>query len=257
MTSSSAWERSVPSRRCALISPLLTPRSFVLILVLEGLAGGSQRVHRLARNPVLRVRHPAPLQLQRGGRVREQFRHEEDLGRNGRSNQPYRRRHPRRQPRHPGWAVARVLGQPSGRSSLSSLYDASNRADSLLSSFPPAVQAPRLRAHPPPGRRIPLRLLRRPLRMRRRQPSATHVPARRLHSSEEGQFASCTRLFVSSSRADSSPHSFPQWYAYGELRDYSDHANCLGWIRMGDDEHDGCVLSSPPPLLRALFRRRR
>ena len=33
-----------------------------------------------------------------------------------------------------------------------------------------------------------------------------------------------------------------KWYAYGELRDYSDHQNCLGWIRMGDDEHDGCAV---------------
>ncbi|KAL7415245.1 glycoside hydrolase superfamily [Mrakia frigida] len=33
-----------------------------------------------------------------------------------------------------------------------------------------------------------------------------------------------------------------KWYAYGELRDYNDHANTIGWIRMGDDEHDGCAV---------------
>ncbi|CDZ98132.1 alpha-amylase [Phaffia rhodozyma] len=34
-----------------------------------------------------------------------------------------------------------------------------------------------------------------------------------------------------------------KWYAYGELRDYSDHQNCLGWVRMGDEEHpDGCAV---------------
>ncbi|CAK5272794.1 unnamed protein product, partial [Mycena citricolor] len=34
-------------------------------------------------------------------------------------------------------------------------------------------------------------------------------------------------------------------YAYGELRDYSDHMNCLGWVRMGEPEkgrQDGCAV---------------
>lgn len=31
-------------------------------------------------------------------------------------------------------------------------------------------------------------------------------------------------------------------FAYGELRDYWDHANCLGWVRMGDEGHDGCAV---------------
>lgn len=34
-----------------------------------------------------------------------------------------------------------------------------------------------------------------------------------------------------------------KWYSYGELRDYSDHPNCLGWVRMGDEEHpDGLAV---------------
>ncbi|KIY63156.1 glycoside hydrolase family 13 protein [Cylindrobasidium torrendii FP15055 ss-10] len=31
-------------------------------------------------------------------------------------------------------------------------------------------------------------------------------------------------------------------YAYGELRDYSDHMNCLGWVRMGDERRSGCAV---------------
>ncbi|KAJ7858203.1 alpha-amylase [Mycena leptocephala] len=34
-------------------------------------------------------------------------------------------------------------------------------------------------------------------------------------------------------------------FAYGELRDYWDHMNCVGWVRMGDPEHgrpDGCAV---------------
>ncbi|KZW03954.1 putative alpha-amylase [Exidia glandulosa HHB12029] len=31
-------------------------------------------------------------------------------------------------------------------------------------------------------------------------------------------------------------------FAYGELRDYWDHPSCLGWVRMGDEEHDGCAV---------------
>ncbi|ODN77445.1 hypothetical protein L202_04623 [Cryptococcus amylolentus CBS 6039] len=30
-------------------------------------------------------------------------------------------------------------------------------------------------------------------------------------------------------------------FAYGEIRDYWDHPNCLAWLRTGDAEHDGCV----------------
>ncbi|KPV71753.1 glycoside hydrolase family 13 protein [Rhodotorula graminis WP1] len=33
-----------------------------------------------------------------------------------------------------------------------------------------------------------------------------------------------------------------KWFAYGETRDYWDHANCVGWVREGDDEHDGCAV---------------
>jgi alpha-amylase len=45
-------------------------------------------------------------------------------------------------------------------------------------------------------------------------------------------------------------------FSYGETRDYWDHPNCVGWVRVGDDFHDGCavVLSNgdegyvrPPP----------
>ncbi|ORX40476.1 putative alpha-amylase [Kockovaella imperatae] len=31
-------------------------------------------------------------------------------------------------------------------------------------------------------------------------------------------------------------------FAYGELVDHWDHANCLAWVRKGDEEHDGCVV---------------
>ena len=30
-----------------------------------------------------------------------------------------------------------------------------------------------------------------------------------------------------------------QRYAYGEQYDYFDHSNCIGWTRLGDDEHEG------------------
>jgi len=30
--------------------------------------------------------------------------------------------------------------------------------------------------------------------------------------------------------------------AYGSQRDYFEDANCLGWVREGDDEHDGCAV---------------
>lgn len=30
--------------------------------------------------------------------------------------------------------------------------------------------------------------------------------------------------------------------AYGIQKDYFDHANCIGWVREGDDMHDGCVV---------------
>lgn len=33
-----------------------------------------------------------------------------------------------------------------------------------------------------------------------------------------------------------------KWYAYGEMRDYMDHPNCVGWIRPGDEQHDGCAV---------------
>ncbi|CAG7850656.1 Alpha-amylase {ECO:0000269/PubMed:11997021, ECO:0000269/PubMed:12915728, ECO:0000269/PubMed:14632998}; AltName: Full=1,4-alpha-D-glucan glucanohydrolase; AltName: Full=BLA; Flags: Precursor [Serendipita indica DSM 11827] len=31
-------------------------------------------------------------------------------------------------------------------------------------------------------------------------------------------------------------------FAYGEIRDYWDHPNCLGWVRVGDEWHDGCAI---------------
>jgi alpha-amylase len=31
-------------------------------------------------------------------------------------------------------------------------------------------------------------------------------------------------------------------YAYGTQRDYFDHANCIGWTREGDAEHNGCAV---------------
>ncbi len=31
-------------------------------------------------------------------------------------------------------------------------------------------------------------------------------------------------------------------FAYGNQRDYFEDANCLGWIREGDDEHEGCAV---------------
>ncbi|KAF8320734.1 putative alpha-amylase [Clavulina sp. PMI_390] len=31
-------------------------------------------------------------------------------------------------------------------------------------------------------------------------------------------------------------------FAYGDLRDYFDHPNCVGWVRMGDSEHDGLAV---------------
>lgn len=33
-----------------------------------------------------------------------------------------------------------------------------------------------------------------------------------------------------------------KYFAYGEQVNYFDHANCIGWIRKGDDEHPGCVV---------------
>ncbi|GAA97044.1 glycoside hydrolase family 13 protein [Mixia osmundae IAM 14324] len=31
-------------------------------------------------------------------------------------------------------------------------------------------------------------------------------------------------------------------FAFGEQRDYWDHANCVGWVRVGDKDHDGCAV---------------
>lgn len=31
-------------------------------------------------------------------------------------------------------------------------------------------------------------------------------------------------------------------YAYGEQVDYFDHSNCVGWTRLGDDEHQGLAV---------------
>ncbi len=31
-------------------------------------------------------------------------------------------------------------------------------------------------------------------------------------------------------------------YAHGAQRDYFDHANCIGWIREGDEQHSGCAV---------------
>jgi len=31
-------------------------------------------------------------------------------------------------------------------------------------------------------------------------------------------------------------------FSYGETRDYWDHSNCVGWVRVGDDTHDGCAV---------------
>ena len=31
-------------------------------------------------------------------------------------------------------------------------------------------------------------------------------------------------------------------FSYGETRDYWDHANCVGWVRVGDNAHDGCAV---------------
>ncbi|GAA6007384.1 uncharacterized protein JCM10292_005519, partial [Rhodotorula paludigena] len=31
-------------------------------------------------------------------------------------------------------------------------------------------------------------------------------------------------------------------FAYGPTRDYWDHANCVGWVREGDKDHDGCAV---------------
>ncbi len=31
-------------------------------------------------------------------------------------------------------------------------------------------------------------------------------------------------------------------YAYGEVRDYWDHMNCVGWVRMGEGDKDGCAV---------------
>ena len=31
-------------------------------------------------------------------------------------------------------------------------------------------------------------------------------------------------------------------FGYGETRDYWDHANCVGWVRVGDKSHDGCAV---------------
>ena len=31
-------------------------------------------------------------------------------------------------------------------------------------------------------------------------------------------------------------------FAYGVQRDYFDHANCIGWVREGDETHEGCAV---------------
>ena len=31
-------------------------------------------------------------------------------------------------------------------------------------------------------------------------------------------------------------------FAYGPQRDYFDHANCIGWTREGDEQHNGCAV---------------
>jgi len=31
-------------------------------------------------------------------------------------------------------------------------------------------------------------------------------------------------------------------FSYGETRDYWDHSNCVGWVRLGDNTHDGCAV---------------
>jgi len=31
-------------------------------------------------------------------------------------------------------------------------------------------------------------------------------------------------------------------YAYGEVRDYWDHMNCVGWVRTGGEGSDGCAV---------------
>lgn len=31
-------------------------------------------------------------------------------------------------------------------------------------------------------------------------------------------------------------------FGYGETRDYWDHQNCVGWVRVGDKSHDGCAV---------------
>lgn len=31
-------------------------------------------------------------------------------------------------------------------------------------------------------------------------------------------------------------------FAYGEMRDYWDDARCVGWVRIGDEKHDGCAV---------------
>ncbi|KAF8586977.1 glycoside hydrolase family 13 protein, partial [Ramaria rubella] len=31
-------------------------------------------------------------------------------------------------------------------------------------------------------------------------------------------------------------------FGYGETRDYWDHPNCVGWVRVGDKTHDGCAV---------------
>jgi len=33
-----------------------------------------------------------------------------------------------------------------------------------------------------------------------------------------------------------------QLFAYGEQIDYLDHPNCIGWRRVGDDTHEGCIV---------------
>ncbi|KAG9009595.1 hypothetical protein FRB94_011858 [Tulasnella sp. JGI-2019a] len=31
-------------------------------------------------------------------------------------------------------------------------------------------------------------------------------------------------------------------YAYGDIRDYWDYPNCVGWVRTGNDKFDGCAV---------------
>lgn len=85
-------------------------------------------------------------------------------------------------------------------------------------------------------RKVPLCLWRRPLRLQLGDQGRADDPARRLCSHPQALrlYVPVPPLSPSSSLTNPPPD--------GPTRDYWDHPNCVGWIREGDAERDGCAV---------------